>query len=274
MKTQGISKKLSQAEKKRLRSLHNRKGRVREKRFIAEGVRLLEDSIRHRWLPEKVYYAGAIIGERGRRLIGRLASFDVPIRAVSALDMKQISSTETSQGVAGLFRMRQYDAGEIIKDIHRRILLLDKISDPGNAGTLIRSACAFGFDLVLMTPDSVEPFNPKVVRASAGAVLALPVMVVSISEIIKSKVRKKMLLIAGDLKGIKTEAGLKKIRAGRSFILAIGSEAAGVSDELKKYADIRLRINHDKKVESLNAAVAVSRIMKGLYDKLTGKTRR
>lgn len=274
MKMQGISKKLTRAEKKKLKSLHTKKGRAREKQFVAEGVRLLEDSLRHKWLPEKAYYAKTIISDRGRRLIGRLAHSKVAVEAVSAEDMKQISDAEASQGLVCIFRMPEYDPEEVYKDTYRRILILDNVSDPGNAGTLIRSAGAFGFDLVLITPDSVEPFNPKVVRASAGAVFGLPVMIISISQIIKSQKRKKMKLIVGDLKGIQSDVGLRRMRLGKNFMLAIGSESTGVSPKLRESADIRFKINHDTRVESLNAAVAGSIIMKELYDRFLKKSKR
>lgn len=267
MKTQAVSSKLSPAQRKRLRLLLTKKGRAELGEFIGEGIRLLEESIHLGRLPLRVYYAEAKVADRGRSLLHDFKKAGVVIRAISALEMKQLSDTETSQGMIGIFKKPEFTSAELYKDNSRRIMLLDNISDPGNAGTLVRSALAFGFDLALFSTESVEPFNPKVVRASAGAILGLPIITVSISDIAVLKAKRDLTVILGDLRGERLDTAVEHISPEKAIILVIGSESAGVSNELRELADITVRIDHETRVESLNAAVAGSIIMKELHDR-------
>jgi TrmH family RNA methyltransferase len=261
--------KLTQAEKKRLKSLYTKKGRIGEGQFLAEGVRLLEESLRHKWLPEKVFYAKALMGERGQLLLRRMADRSVLVMAVSSREADQISEARTSQGLIGLFNIPERKVGTIFMERYRRVLLLDGLSDPGNTGALLRSACAFGFDLVLMLHDCVDQFNPKVIRASAGAIFRLPAYSVSTADVANLKKNRKLILLVGDLTGNSAARVPQQARLRNGFILAIGSEADGVSGEIKRLSDVRLRIRHEGTVESLNAAVAGSIIMRDIYESLT-----
>ncbi len=264
MEKQAITSILTQSEKKKLKSLRTKKGRRRDKLFIAEGIRLLEESLKFKRRPRKVYYAPCKITPRAKKLMDNFRNLSIPIQAVAGKAMNQITGAETSQGMLGLFDIPQY-SGEAFSTNSRYILLLDNISDPGNAGTLIRSAVAFGFDTVLVLTNSVDPYNPKVVRSTAGAIFGLKVIMVDLADIINMK--KIYPLIAVDLDGGKMEVGLKKIKPFKNFIIAIGSERTGLSTQIKKLADLSLRIDHRKKVESLNAAVAGSIIMHELYSR-------
>jgi len=186
--------------------------------------------------------------------------------------MAQIADTATDQGILGLF-----DMDRIVMDIDNTaeiendsILLLDNISDPGNAGTLFRSALAFEFNTVAVTSGTVDIFNPKVVRSSAGAVFGLKISAVTTDSLARIKREKKSFLLATDIEGESFSDGLKKLDLINPIILAIGGEAEGLSDKILKLADVRLRIEHSEKVESLNAAVAGSIIMREIYQLRTG----
>ncbi len=264
MEKQAITSRLTQSEKKKLKSLLTKKGRNREKLFIAEGIRVLEESLKFRRWPQKVYYAPSEIAVRAKKLINDFRNLSIPIQASSAKALNQLSDAETGQGVLGLFEIPQYIDDELIKNCHY-VLLLDNISDPGNAGTLIRSALAFGFDTVLFLSNSVDPYNPKVVRSTAGAIFGLKVKTVEVADIIYIRKKLKIPLITADLNGNRMETELKKIKSFNDFIFAIGSERAGLSTEIKKLADLSLRIDHRQEVESLNAAVAGSIIMYRLF---------
>ncbi len=261
---QAIKNKLTKAEKSRIKTLFTRKGRTSSGRFAAEGVRLLEESLRHKFLPDLVYYSPAEISDRGKTLVDKIAGYNIPLIPVSARDITQIAETETSQGIIACFKIPRHFFRKLINK-RSRILLLDNLSDPGNAGTLIRSALAFGFNMVLMTPGSVEPYNPKVIRASAGAIFGLPVINVQLNDVGFIKNNFRIPLMVGDMSGVELSAGLAKLKKSRGFILAVGSEAEGVDEKLKAMSDIKLSISHCRKVESLNAAVAGSILMKDLY---------
>jgi TrmH family RNA methyltransferase len=273
MEKQEISLRLSLSEKKKLRSLLTKKGRSKEKLFIAEGIRLLEESLKFKYRPKKIYYSQSIIDSRAKQLIGRFRKLSIPVVVVSEKEVSRISDTKASQGVLGLFDIPTCTNNESFYDDYCRILLLDNIADPGNAGTLIRSALAFGFDLIVVSTNSVEPYNPKVVRSTVGAIFGIKVITTVPVEIINMKKKKKRLLITADMDGVGLKTGLKNIRPDTDFIFAVGSEGEGLSAEIKKMADLKLKIGHKKCVESLNAAVAGSIIMRELYIKTIRKAK-
>ncbi len=184
--------------------------------------------------------------------------------------MAQITDAAANQGILGLFDIDRI----IMKDFEncnaKSILLLDNISDPGNAGTLLRSALAFEFNTVLLTGSTVEILNPKVVRSSAGAIFGLKVARATSEILVRMKKEKSFTLIAADIKGMNLAEGLLKIEFDSPVMLAVGGEAEGLSSEISKLADLKLRIKHYDKVESLNAAVAGSIVMREIYQSRTG----
>jgi len=273
MKTQGITSKLSQGEKKKLRSLLTKKGRQTENKFLAEGVRLLEESIRHAFVPLRIYFSRAELNDRGGKLLEQFSSLKVPLKEIAARDLRHISDTETSQGLTGLFDIPRRNPRDIAGGAFGKILLLDRISDPGNAGALMRSALAFGFDLVFATEETVELYNPKVVRASVGALFGIPVITGAAADIGGLKKKHRCAVIITDPKGGHIKSQMKKLKSKKNFVLAIGSEAAGVSPEIRSMADFSIRIAHSDRVESLNAAVAGSILMKEIYDLTARKGR-
>jgi len=256
---------LSKAELKKLASLKTKKGRVAQKSFIAGGVRVLEEALNFNFLPVKVLYTQSVMSERGQMLVNRIKARQVELTAVTGRSMEAISDTDTAYEIAGVFKVPETSLSKLYKPSFRKLLLCDQISDPGNLGTLVRSALAFDFKMILVTDNSVELFNPKVVRSSAGAIFALPAAQVTHAE----------LNVFMKLHNVKIAAAVSKrvgyenypeipdsLTGGESpFILAIGSEAEGLSEAVLSLADCRISIRHNAKVESLNAAVAGSILM-------------
>jgi len=258
---------LTQSEKKLLRSLLTKKGRAARHQFTAEGIRLLEESINHHCLPQKIFAVPDEISSRSKSLLQKFTKLKIPITKISAHEMAQITDTDTSQGMLGLFDSNLINIGfdEIISMNSSATLLLDNISDPGNAGTLFRSALAFGFETVFATESTVDFFNPKLVRSTAGAIFGLKVAEVTMEQLARIKKMKWIMLIAADIKGMSIHEGLKKYDSADPVILAIGAEAEGLSEKIINLSDIRIRIEHSREVESLNAAVAGSIIMREIY---------
>ncbi|MFH2035137.1 MAG: RNA methyltransferase [Candidatus Zixiibacteriota bacterium] len=240
--------------------------------FVSEGVRLLEESLRHKMYPETVYYSESIISERGAALISKFKKVKTAIIAVSGKEIEMISDAKTSPGILGIFKRPNYGLSDISG--HGAVLLMDNISDPGNAGTLIRSALAFGFGAVLYRDNTVDCFNPKVVRSSAGAIFGIPLIPISLNDIFELQKRFKVVIAVADLNGDDPAVGLKSITSKHMLILGIGSEAEGLSDDIKTMANLHFRIKHTNLVESLNAAVAGSLLMKDIYTSVIGKASR
>ncbi len=234
--------------------------------FLAEGVRLLEESVRWRFLPQTVYYAPSMLSTRAEKLVRQLKSRVLETVELSARDLAELSDTEAPQGVVGLFARPDTKLAQLYQPEHRKLLLCENMSDPGNLGTLARSSLAFGFDLMLLCGGSVEPYSPKVVRASAGAVFGLRIAVANVNEVCAFVARERVTVIAADPTAKRDVKIIGSTLRKRRILLAVGSEATGLSKTIMKRADIRVRIRHLRAVESLNAAVAGSIMMKQVYD--------
>jgi len=231
----------------------------------------LEESIHHDWLPDLILFSESLSVKHGKKLADRFKKKGVQIESVSAGELRKLSDTEQSQGIVGIFTIPDYHLNDAYKEKVNNFLLIDNVSDPGNAGTLVRSACAFGFDMILATETSVDIYNPKVVRSSAGAIFGIPCLTIADGFIENLKKTKGIPLLAADLKGDDINAAIDKKIANKGFILAIGSESHGISNKFIRKADYRIRIRHSNRVESLNAAVAGSIIMRHLYDLFSGR---
>lgn len=179
-------------------------------------------------------------------------NFSVPVYAVAHDVMEQLSDCRTSQGILGV--VEYTPEPPVIHPDKGNYLLLDEVMDPGNMGTLIRSAVAFGFDGVLLHGDCVEVFNPKTVRATMGALPFSNVWKTG-EEIFQTLEKSGYDLIATVLHG---GENLHEMEFGPKNVLVIGNEARGVSGAVQKLATRRLSIPMSGNTESLNAAVAGS----------------
>ena len=160
--------------------------------------------------------------------------------------IERVASTERPQPNMAIVRM---PAPERVLDSAELVVVADELNDPGNLGTILRSAEAAGVDVVVLTPGSVDPYNPKVVRASAGALFHVPVVAASLDEVRRAGLR---------LMGTSSHRGARHVDADWSGRLAIvvGSEAHGLSDDSP--VDDWVRIEHRGRAESLNVAMAAT----------------
>lgn len=257
---------VTRAELKKLKSLNTVKGRKSQGKFLAEGARLLEEALRCRRLPLEVYAATARATPRATGLLENFRSAGVPLREVSTRQLQSVASVATSQGVIGVFRIPADTRAELFGSSIRRAMVCDGISDPGNLGTLIRSAAAFEFDCVLLTGSTADPYSPKVVRATAGAHFATRIGRTTKAEIFRLVAKRHLTLIAAASHGEGATDRLTQVAKSGRILIAVGSEATGLSPDIVERSDLVWRIRHSKNVESLNAAVAGSIIMKQVYD--------
>jgi RNA methyltransferase, TrmH family len=186
---------------------------------------------------------------------GRVSSFDKPVRILTDRQIASICSSKTPQGIAAVVRIPEKSfSAELPKNPGRHILLLEGVQDPGNTGTLIRTAAAFDYDGVIMSETTADPFSPKALQATAGSVLSLWIRrTARYLDIVKDLKSKRFRIVAADLQG----EPLKEGPAGHSFVLALGSEGNGLTESILNLADQKIRIpmNSDK-AESLNVAVS------------------
>ena len=229
-------------------------GRPKERRqsgaFVAEGVRLVEEALAVDW-PFRFVLAGDDLSPRGQELITRLQQHGVDVEFIPQNLMSTIGETEATQGILAVL-----DPSPLLfpKTISFA-LILDQVRDPGNLGTLLRTAVAAGVQVVLLTPGTTDAYAPKVVRAGMGAHFRLPIFNMTWEQI-RSHTHDLSVLLA-DMEGTPCwQADLTLPLA-----LVIGGEAEGSSPEVLSLVNSSLAIPMPGEVESLNAAVAGSILM-------------
>jgi len=234
------------------RQLADRKGRLEVGFFLVEGEKAIRQIVAGH--PDKI---SEIIAVEEPPPVFR----DYPIRIVNASQFRYISSAQTPQGITAVVKIPEdiYSA-KLPEDAGNRILLLEDIQDPGNAGTLIRTAAAFNYNGVMLTENGADPLAPKCVQATAGTVLSLWVRRTGqYMEIVRALRKQGYKLIAADVKGGDEPAVLSR---QEKLALALGNEAAGLSKELLETADYRVRIpTAPEKAESLNVAACGAILM-------------
>ncbi len=230
---------------KLVRALQSRaKSRRKENAFIVEGVRLFEEAVAAKWSIRFVLYDRSL-SERGMELLNSLENVD--IEEVDPPLLKSISDTETSQGILAVLDYAPLP----IPDSPNFLLIPDQIRDPGNLGTLIRTAAAAGVDAVILPPETTDAFAPKVLRAGMGAHFRMPIVAMDWDEI-KAQVQDLTVYLAemeGDV--VYTEANLTQ-----GCAVVVGGEAEGASASARQLADAEIFIPMKDATESLNAAVA------------------
>jgi TrmH family RNA methyltransferase len=169
--------------------------------------------------------------------------------------MRKLSDTETPQGVLCVVEAPRWTAEEVLRGPGPTVVL-DRLQDPGNLGTIVRSAEAAGASGVLLTPGCVDPGNPKALRASAGSLLRLPTA--AASDVVSAIRGSGRSLIATTGRGGKPYDAVDLVSP---LALIIGQEGSGVSDALSAAADLRVTIPLGGRVESLNAAAAATVIL-------------
>jgi TrmH family RNA methyltransferase len=233
--------------------LAKRSEREEQKAFVVEGVRLAEEALQARWLPQSVLFTSDL-SERGKDLVKRFADWGVEVEEVPPSLMESITDTETSQGLLAILPLRSLEPPAALNFI----VIADALRDPGNLGTMIRSAAAAGAQAMILAPGTADPFAPKVVRSAMGAHFRLPLIAMDWEQIVwqcKAKACPPVqLLLSEASKG--TPCWQLNLR--EPLALIIGSEADGASPEAIKAADQLITIPMPGKSESLNAAVAAS----------------
>lgn len=231
-------------------------GRAKERReadaFVVEGVRLVEEAVNAGWKFQFALYSDGL-SERGAHLLDRLKANGIEVDEVSGNLLQKLSDTETPQGLLAVLDFTQLP----IPNSLNFVLIPDRVRDPGNLGTLLRSAAATGVQAVILPPETTDAFAPKVLRAGMGAHFRLPIREMGweqIEQIVKSA---NLQVYIADMDGISCwETGLSKPLA-----LIIGGEAEGASSEAQRLANGKISIPMLGGVESLNAGVAGSVLM-------------
>lgn len=243
---------ITAASNQRVKNLVNliqkTKARREQDVFITEGIKMfLEadiDKIKEIYVSESFYEKGTA-REKIEQCNYEIISDDL---------FKKVSDTQTPQGILCVMKQYHYTLEDLFQKENPLFLILEDIQDPGNLGTMVRTAEGAGVDGIIMTKGTVDIYNPKTIRSTMGSVYRMPFFYTDdLLGIMKKLQERNVTLYAAHLKGNQYYHQLD-FKGGTAFL--IGNEGNGLKDETAENADVYMKIPMEGKVESLNAAVA------------------
>jgi RNA methyltransferase, TrmH family len=240
------------------RDLQRRHARERQGLFVAEGVRTVGELLR-----SPLTIRGALVTPpapdlaHGRSLVATLHERGVPVQEVSAAEFASASDTETPQGILAIAEVPKHNLAALRIDEPFRLVVLDAVQDPGNVGTIVRTAAALGAAAIVSLPGTVDLWNAKVVRSSMGALFHHPALACTWEELTSFRSQHAVPLWGADAGG-ESLSGLGRTRDGtpRRLAIAVGNEGNGLSAQARQSADKLVSVEIASTVESLNVAVA------------------
>lgn len=242
---------------KEVKSLEKRKNRESLALFIVEGINIVEELIDREYPYKYILYSNKISKlQGGDRLLSKLKTRE-NIYEIDDKLMDELSDTLSPQGIIGVCGIENRSILEI-KSREDTYIFLDKLQDPGNMGTIIRSADAFGISGIILNEGTVDPYNQKVVRSTMGAIFRVPLYYTSNSKKDLNYLKNKGFKLLST--SLEASNSIEEIN-WRNTIITIGNESSGVSDEIYELSDEKIKIEMRGSTESLNAGVAASIIM-------------
>lgn len=232
-------------------SLNDKKTRMNAKRFIVEGYHLVNEA-------SKTNLLEAIIStdEKELKKINNVRRY-----LVNDAIINKIATTKNPQNILGIVKMLDHNITNllpIIKGNKTKLIMLDDVNDPGNLGTIIRTAAGLGYDGIIMSPNTVDLYNEKVIRSTQGVMFKIPIIKANLQEVIKMLKKEKVFCIGTALKNAKD---VKHITKKDKFAICLGNEAKGISKEVLDNMDENVKIAMNNDVESLNVSIAAGIIM-------------
>lgn len=231
---------------KELDKLKQKKYRDLEQKFLIEGEHLVEEAEKSGVLEKIILLENSEYPSKLEKIY------------VSKNVMKKLSSLDTPPNIIGVCKMLSR------KELGKKVLLLDDIQDPGNLGTIIRSSVAFNVDSIVMSLNTVDLYNPKVIRSTQGMIFKINLIKDDLGQVIEKLKSKNIPIYTTNVNG---GENIKNINSTDSYGLIMGNEGNGVKDEISALADRKIYIPMNSKVESLNVSVAASILLYELGDK-------
>lgn len=229
---------------KEVRKLLNKKYSLQKGLFVIEGENLVEEAIKNDLLVELFI------------LDGYGCDYKFNYDTVTLDVMKSMSDLKSTPRLLGVSKIKNNNK------IGTKILILDGIQDPGNAGTIIRNSVAFDIDTIIFSNDSVSPYNEKVLRSTGGMIFNTNIIIGNIEELIK-EIKAKNIKVIGT--SLKSSISLEKLEKIDEFAIIFGNEGNGVKEDILNLCDKIVRIDMNPKCESLNVGVSSAIILYYLY---------
>lgn len=242
---------------KDIKSLTQKKNRDASNRFIAEGMKLVIDAIDSGWEIEAFIYGKAAVEKPiVQKTAARVVAKSGLVLEVSEKVLSSITRRDNPQMVVGIFKQRFTPLQDIEPSNNQTYLALDRVRDPGNLGTIIRTADAAGVSGIILVGETTDPFSIETVRATMGSIFALPIVKSDVEEFIQWQNGKKISVIGSHLKG---SVDYRQINyKDAPCVLLMGNEQAGLPDELAEKCDQLARIPQVGDADSLNLAIATA----------------
>ena len=244
----------SNQQVKRLLQLQKKsKARNEEKVFVVEGLRMFAEVPKKS--VERVYISETLYNKKKQELNLQ----DFPYEILSDNVFERVSDTQTPQGILCVVKQPEYNLQELLKKENPHFVVLDNLQDPGNLGTIVRTAAGAGVDAVFMSKDCVDIYNPKTIRSTMGSIYRVPfIYIEDIPNLLDVFKQNGIQSYAAHLDG---ENAYDQENYKEGTAILIGNEGNGLREEVWKHADILVRIPMCGQVESLNAAIAASVLM-------------
>lgn len=232
---------------KSLDKLNDKKTRNNKRRFLVEGYHLVNEAYLHKSLE-------AVLSSNEEDFKKYL---NVDHYLVNDAIIKKLTKTINPQGIIGVVKMPSFDLIDLSKK-NLQIVILESINDPGNLGSIMRTAAALGYDGVYMSTDTVDIYNEKALRATQGAIFKIPFYYVELENLI-TKLKENNIKCFGT--NLKNAISIKNVEKENKYSICFGNEARGMSEKLSMMMDKNIMIPMENKVESLNVLSASSIVM-------------
>lgn len=247
-----------------IKNLNEKKYRNKTNSFYLEGVKVVNEILDKAIDIEFIAYSKSILctTNGGKELLNRIESIDVEVLDFDENIFKYVTDTVNPQGVLVVLKMPEYNLKEELEKEDGNILILDKIQDPGNMGTIIRSSNAFGVNVIICIKDTVDCYSPKVLRSTMGGILNTKIIYVEDYSFLNVLKESGYEIVATSLNA---NTSLETLNYKNKYAFAMGNEANGISKELENNSNISIKIPMEDKIESLNVSVATSIILYEQY---------
>lgn len=231
---------------KEISKLKNKKYRDLTNTYLVEGEHLVEEAYKNNLLIKIILLEDTI------------CNYDIEKIYVTKEVMKKLTELDTPNKIIGIVKKNTP------LPIGNKILILDNIQDPGNLGTIIRSSVAFDIDTIVLSPNTVDIYNPKVIRSTQGMIFYTNIITLELKEFI-NEIKTKNYTIFGT--NVRNGKNIKEITLPEKFALVLGNEGQGVSKEIESLCDDNIYVKMSSKCESLNVSVATSILLYEVYNK-------
>ena len=231
---------------KEISKLKNKKYRDLTNTYLVEGEHLVEEAYKNNILTKIILLEDTI------------CNYDIEKIYITKEVMKKLTELDTPNKIIGIVKKNTP------LPIGNKILILDNIQDPGNLGTIIRSSVAFDIDTIVLSPNTVDIYNPKVIRSTQGMIFYTNIITLELKEFI-NEIKTKNYTIFGT--NVRNGKNIKEITLPEKFALVLGNEGQGVSKEIESLCDDNIYIKMSSKCESLNVSVATSILLYEVYNK-------